>query len=254
MFQLESANSYLRELADLVQTKTDHPGDKPGLVITSKVLKVLAELSRRRTEYFADKLELAKMEGDARQIQVTILAGAEDAEALGNSNLWGEEERKEELPEKLRQGLAAMVNLFTVPTFSTFSPFYHRDLLDKGIAALEEKENRSATVQQCVRKCAETLLKEAFAEDSQPHYLLRDPSSQSPVRGSDSFTLSFINRDGTIDHKLLVYYEELRLWGQNNSDIGYRDLSNLIETIVPGALGIRKAEARVRVDSNSYEL
>lgn len=254
--QLLSENDYLKELADLVQSRAENPGDQPGSAITRKVLEVLAELSKHRNEYFADKLELANMEWHARQIQVKILglAGVENAEALGDSKLWGEEERKQELPEKLRQGLAAMINLFTVPTFSTFSPFYHRNLLDKGIAALEEKEI-SATVRQSVRECAEKLLKEAFAEDSQPHYLLRDPSSQSPVRGEDLFTLSFINQDGTIDHKLLVYYEELRLWGQDNSNIGYRDLSKLIEeTIVPGALGIRAAKAKVQVDSNPYEL
>lgn len=255
--QLLSENDYLKELADLVQSRAENPGDQPGSAITRKVLEVLAELSKHRNEYFADKLELANMEWHARQIQVKILglAGVENAEALGDSKLWGEEERKEKLPEKLRQGLAAMINLFTVPTFSTFSPFYHRNLLDKGIAALEEKENLSATVRQSVRECAEKLLKEAFAEDSQPHYLLRDPSSETrPVRGSDLFTLSFINQDGTIDHKLLVYYEELRLWGQSNAESGYRDLSNLIETIVPEALGIRAAKAKVRVDSNSYEL
>ena len=233
--QLLSENDYLKELADLVQSRAENPGDQPGSAITRKVLEVLAELSRHRNEYFADKLELANMEWHARQIQVKILglAGVENAEALGDSKLWGEDRAKTGAPGEIKARPCLNDQFIHCTNFYIF-PILPSKFTRKGDCGSRRKRI-SATVRLSVRECAEKLLKEAFEEDSDLITCFSHPSSQSPVRGEDLFTLSFINQDGTIDHKLLIYYAELRLWGrQDNSNIGYRDLSKLIEeTIVP---------------------
>lgn len=247
MLQLSSANCYLKELADFVQI-----GGKSGSVLTEKVMMVLGDLSSHRSEFMADKLELAKMEHDVRQIQSKILelACVKNSDELANSILWTAEEQEKEICEKLRQGFASMINLLTARTFATFSPYYHSKLLEKGIESLNEKDKE---VRHRVRDEAEKLLKEAYNQDNQAHFLLRDPSSQMSSKGFDLFTLSFIQEDGTIDHKLLIYFSVLNLWGENGSKEGYRSLSTLVEKMIPGAKGIR-AEANVRVDSNSYSV
>lgn len=235
---LHSNNSHLNELASLVNSLQPDDTKPIGSLLTNKVVSVFGKLKEAQGSYHQNIPQRTKMQADVQHLKDKILelSCAKDA--------WSDDEKKQGLPQKLKQGLDALTKIVSskVDLLDDLEQFYHGDILKKAIAALPkaDKIGETLTSRDMIRKFIDDTLKTNLNKDSKAHYLLRESSTQPTTPGVESITLSFIDLKGDINHQLFTYVHETKMWIDNKNELQSLNLKSLIIRVVgEDSLGIR---------------